>query len=178
MLEEKEALALKCQSEYEGARKLQEIQTKIDDFEPMLGWAMVAEKERERDAAAKDAKDAADAATIAERLVYEKDNENKELESSGAQKEKEVSAAQRELDRFRARAEKDQKPAMTKKAEVKRLKQNIANLTYDLTEAREHAETCQAEHEKAQAALEGSMSNAQLQQKANRAAPRGGRPAP
>lgn len=44
---EKEELARKCLAEYEGAKKLKEIQSELDQFEPLLGWALLAERERE-----------------------------------------------------------------------------------------------------------------------------------
>ena len=107
---DKREVARKAQAELDGAVKLRELQLRLEEFEPMLGWALVGQKEDELDAEKKglvEAQEAekqalTDAETAKERLL--------EIEKGVADKEREHKKAVERVDDYAKRANRESAP--------------------------------------------------------------------
>jgi len=160
---EKEEFARRCQAEFEGAKKLKEIQKQVDEFEPLLGWAMVAQKERELEAH-KQTADAAESKVKEDEAICSSANDSRiSLEEELAAKERESIEARKKLDDFGKRAERMRAQAMVARKESKKAKKEVEEIEDMLMGEQQNLVNTKHEYDQAFSALEGSEHAASVQ---------------
>jgi structural maintenance of chromosomes protein 6 len=155
-MSEKEEIARKAQADYEGAKKLKEIQKQIDLHETMLGWALVSEKERELEQKQAAMRAAIEREQQAKDSTFEADEKRRDLEEELAIAEKKFQAASKELEQFGNKAQQHHERAKKALKEMRSAKKELDVLREQLEEKRQDAAHYASEYDNAMAAVEGT----------------------
>ena len=155
-MSEKEEIARKAQADYEGAKKLKEIQKQIDLHETMLGWALVSEKERELEQKQAAMRAAIEREQQAKDSTFEADEKRRDLEEELAIAEKKYQAASKEHEQFGNKAQQHHERAKKALKEMKSAKKELDVLREQLEEKRQDAAHYASEYDNAMAAVQGT----------------------
>ena len=161
---EKEAIAAKATAEYAGARKLKDIQKQLDDFDPMLGWAIIGEKERELQAQETAVEEAAAKEEEARSGTYGADADRKAMEEELAQLEREQEKKQKETDAHVKKATTFRETAKKVQKEMKRAKKDAEELAIQLEDATTDEQSYAEEYRKATAAMQSTISTNKMKE--------------
>ena len=155
-MSEKEEIAREAQADYEGAKKLKEIQKQIDLHETMLGWALVSEKERELEQKQAAMRAAIEREQQAKDSTFEADEKRRDLEEELAIAEKKYQAASKEHEQFGNKAQQHHERAKKALKEMKSAKKELDVLREQLEEKRQDAAHYASEYDNAMAAVQGT----------------------
>ena len=167
---DKREVARKAQAEFEGASKLRELNQRLEEFEPMLGWALVGQKEDELDAEKKELVEAQeaekqalnDAETAKERLLA--------IEKDVADKERAFRNLSDKVAEFAKRAEREGGAFKEAGKALKRKKREVAAMGEQLEDVEAGLAETSAQYEEASGALAQNQDRAARQRREKREA--------
>ena len=161
---DKKEHAEKCQKAYDGALKLKQLNKDLGDFEPLLGWGLVTEKEQELEAAEQQAAAAEEESARAEEKNQKAQWDQEAVEKRVQQLENALKTKSDQVQKFGEQGAKAQQRAKTHQKELKKAKKYVADLGQSLEEMEADAQAAEQELQANEQALQRNQSAAQKDQ--------------
>ena len=161
---DKKEHAEKCQKAYDGALKLKQLNKDLGDFEPLLGWGLVTEKEQELEAAEQQAAAAEEESARAEEKNQKAQWDQEAVEKRVQQLENALKTKSDQVQKFGEQGAKAQQRAKTHQKELKKAKKYVADLGQSLEEMEAEAQAAEQELQANEQALQRNQSAAQKDQ--------------
>ena len=128
-MKDKREIAEAAQREYDGAKKLKMLEDKLLEFEPLLGWALVGEKERELTTLEEQLAEAAAKEAEAKSEAESKHNEQQRMEEAVADLEKRLGKAQNDVQKIATDGERTKTKATSVQKALKKARKQVVELT-------------------------------------------------
>ena len=163
-MEDKREYAEKCAQEYDGAKKLKELTDKLDAFEPLLGWAMVTERENELKRVEAQAAQAAQAEAEAKKEAEAAHEDQREQEDRVAELERRYAKTGNDIQSHAVKGQRAKEQATGAQKQVKRAKKQMAEVTESLRMAELEAAAADDDYNNHLSMMESTKDSKQVKQ--------------